>query len=69
MIPECACGPTSKEVPMGIAKQLFLKTVQWSKRHSLAITVFLALVSIGVGYLQTRDPSTADFELSAEMLQ
>jgi hypothetical protein len=47
---------------MGIAKQLLLMTVQWSKKHSLAITVFLALVSIGVGYLQTRDPSRADFE-------
>lgn len=54
---------------MGIAKQLFLMTVQWSKKHSLAITVFLALVSIGVGYLQARDPSTADFESSAEMLE
>lgn len=69
MVPECACGPTIKEVPMGIAKQLFLMTVQWSRKYSLAITVILALVSIGVGYLQTRDPSTADFESSAEMLE
>lgn len=47
---------------MGIPRAKYETLIGWSKANKFTIALVLALINIGVVYLQTREPSTTDLE-------